>query len=151
MAHSLITLIPLLIQIEENFSRLYSNIAHIDGQYNPKLKTVAMVLSRQEKVHASNYSHLTHIYKAEDMIISQEIYEEIREVLIDFKKTIQREDFQNLTELLTFAIECEKKTGEILQNIGELDLPEKLKSFVDDLIKAEYNHAKSLQQFLPKD
>ncbi len=58
MSRQIFKLVDLLMQIEENFSRLYNNIACLDGTYAPQIKTAAKVLSRQEANHAQKYKEL---------------------------------------------------------------------------------------------
>jgi rubrerythrin len=155
MTKTLEHVIPILVQIEENFSRLYSNVASIDGQYNPQLKTAALVLARQEMEHADYYRKLLVTLGGTEISIGDVLYYRIKNVLEEFKKGIQRKNHDTIEELLLYAIGFENRNGDVLRAIknnvvadseGALQLIE----LMDDLIKAEELHAKTLENFLPK-
>ncbi len=148
-------ILPMLIQIEENFSRLYHNVATIDGQYNTQLKTAAMVLVRQEKEHADYYRGLLDQFKGSDITIDEGLYYNIKSVLSEFKKGIQRKNHDSIESLLRYAIGFENRNGDVLRAIrnnikGQDEASIQLISLIDNLIKAEAAHSKTLELFLPK-
>ncbi len=79
-------LIQMLRDVEMNFSRLYANVATIEGQYNPRLKTAAMVLSHQESDHAKAYDDMQKTLREKgDLRLSETFHEKARALLHDFR------------------------------------------------------------------
>ncbi len=148
-------LIPLLIQTEEAFSRLYNNIASIDGQYNPKVKTAASVLARQEGEHAKFYRS---IMESEEYDINVEVddsvFEHARRSLFDFKDSIMYEGHSSTDELLKYAIAYERTNEDVLRKIkGSLEKTEGNESLItlfNNLISAECQHSSTLEGFIKK-
>ena len=81
-------LMSILQEVEMNFSRLYKNVAIREGQYNPKLKTAASVLSRQEKEHADAYENrVSLLRKTGDLLLHAliEIEKDHSRTLLSFR------------------------------------------------------------------
>lgn len=153
MVRDIKEILPILIQIEEAFARLYHNVATIEGQYNPKLKSTALVLSRQEKDHAQYYNELSMKKEIlEGITVSEDFFQEIKKTLIIFKDTIHKSTFSTTNELLEFAIAYEKKNGYILRELSD-ELEKKsgyveLKALLAELLEAEERHSSTLEHFL---
>lgn len=148
MSKSLFQIIPLLIKIEENFSRLYSNVASIEGQYNPSLRSAALVLSRQERDHAQKYRDLQNSLNPKDLEVEDGVYNAILAQVNTFMHSMQKENFKEPSDFLHYAIMCEKKTGDLLRSIKLLQLTPEVDELIDELIVAEDSHSSALAQFL---
>jgi len=150
MSRHVYELVRLLMQIEENFSRMYNNIACLDGSYAPQIKTVAKVLSRQESNHAQKYNDLLTSANLAEIQISEEIFEKTMIMLKSFKRKIKLERMHDIGELLEYAVQFEKENAnaltEILQSLDEQESA--FKTLLEQLVKAEEEHIQMLSAFI---
>ncbi|MDQ2085060.1 ferritin family protein [Herbivorax sp. ANBcel31] len=141
----------LLIKLEDNFSNFYKNISVFSGKNISKIKTVALVLSREEKGHAQLYRDFLQKYQyLNEVIIEDRIYEKARDIVNEFKKTLQLDAFKNEKELIELAIYYEEKNSEVLKSILEIT-PESNVNLIELLtllIKIEDTHAENLKKFI---
>ncbi|TYQ16977.1 UNVERIFIED_CONTAM: hypothetical protein Cloal_3568 [Acetivibrio alkalicellulosi] len=141
----------LLMQLEDNFSNFYKNISIFNDEKVSRIKTVSLVLAKEEERHAEFYKDfLNKEQYLTTIIIEDKIYEKTKDILNDFKKTLKLNSFKNEKELIEFAIYYEEKNSEVLKTILEL-VPEKnihLIEMLTELIKIEDIHAKNLKNFI---
>ncbi len=146
-------LMSILQEVEMNFSRLYKNVAAREGQYDPKLKTAASVLSRQEKDHADAYAErVSALKKTGDLLLDAGYCEVAKKLLLDFKKEIQVREIGNVDELITFAVRYERLNaemlGKLLSEVGGQTNPE-IRQLLRALIDIKKEHSVILLSFKP--
>ncbi len=144
-------LIQMLRDVELNFSRLYANVAAIEGQYNPRLKTAAMVLSHQESDHAKAYDDMQkNLREKGDLRLSEVFHEKARVLLHDFRHGVATREMGNVNALIDFAVAYERQNAELLRALSESvdasQQPELLK-LINDLVDIEKEHSSTLLGF----
>ena len=142
MSTSLLNLIPSILQIEENLGRVYNNVANIQGQYNPRLKTAALVMNRQMKDHANYYRHLEKSLDPDQVLVDDQIISFMSDSLNTFKTRIKQLEIHDLEDFYDFATEVQKGSIEMMSLFKEQELPVRAQAILSELIaKQEQNMA----------
>ena len=154
MSRSIKDILTFLIQIELNFSKLYTMISVVDGQYSGKLKTIAAVLAREEASHYELYRELLEEGGFKDIKVEDEIFEVMRKNLDSFKNSISYSNIYTDVDLIQTAYDYELENGVILWTIyssikeGKNDEERSFVKLLEDLIKIEESHAANLKPFI---
>lgn len=154
MIRTLKDIIAVLMQIEMNFSKIYRNIAAVDGIYSRKLKSIAAVLAKEEEIHYGWYKNLLEDTNLVNIQLSDVVYEKANQNLKSFKSSILWSKVADEHEIIKAARDYELLNAETLWNIynivkeGEEDSSTSLLSFLEELIRIEEQHALNLKAFL---
>ncbi len=151
MASHLSVLFPVLQELELAFSQLYGEVAIIEGEHDPRLRSAAMVLSRQEREHARAYGdRLAALHAQGDPLVPSDRLEAARGLLSAFRREIRFRPVGNVDLLVEVAVRYERNNAALLirlaGEIGQDASPEAV-SLLLELAAVEKEHAAVLQSF----
>lgn len=157
MGYSIVDLLDNLIVIEQNTCRMYRYIASSDSSAANSLKTVAMVLAKEEERHIAFYQNIKkEVSLHKDIEIDFDIYDKASSLVLEFKKFIAKPQAKNAEELVQYALNMERENVALLLNVqGRLvrkpdDRDTMSYLALSDLITEEQKHINNLQVFANK-
>lgn len=151
MESHLSDLLPVLRELELAFAQLYGDVAVIEGAHDPRLRTAAQVLARQEKEHARAYEVRIEALRAQgDPVLPFDRIESARGLLALFRKEVRYRTVGNVDMLVEMAMRFERNNAALLVrmagDIGQEAAPEAV-ALLLELAGAEKAHASALQAF----
>ena len=151
MESHLSDLLPVLQELELVFAQLYGDVAVIEGEHNPRLRTAAQVLGRQEKEHARAFeARIAAIHAQDDPVVPAGRIESARSLLAAFRKEVRYRAVGNVDMLVEMAMRFERNYAALLLRlageIGQEADPEAV-ALLLELAGIEREHAAVLQAF----
>jgi hypothetical protein len=127
-------IIEKLILIEQDGTKIYTDIADKFKESNPMLSILAKAFAKEEARHAQYYVNLKKEIKNEEEIeIDFHIYDQVAKLLYEYRNRLMLPELKEVRELIKYSLEFERK------NIGLLlDIQGRLVTNPQDLSKARY-------------
>ncbi len=126
MGYSIIDILSKLIHVKENVIKEYDKIA-LSKEANLSIKTIALVLTKEEKRHVEGLNSLAIKLKDKELdVIEFDIYDKISNLLTQFQNTLILPKINNSKSFLHFALEYESRNLALMLDIqGRLVKKEK--------------------------
>lgn len=154
--YNICDVIEILILIEKDSKKMYSIIADKSQNYI-MLNAMAKTLANEEAKHIKFYENLKNNLKDEENIeIDVFLYDKVSKLLYEFRNNIIERKFQDVQELIKYALEFETENITLLLDIqGRLvlnlkDVYTESYEVISKLIKEEKEHEKELEAYLYK-
>lgn len=133
MGYNIFDVLDKLIILEEKAIKMYRQIA-ATKDISPSLKTVALVLAKEEEKHIESYSVLMENFKDKELDeIDFDIYDKVSSLLNEFQSRIVMPEASDVKSLLSFALELESQNLALL-----LDIQGRMVKYKDDVEKVSY-------------
>ena len=109
MGYNIFDILDKLIILEEKAIKMYRQIAKAKD-VSPSLKTVALVLAKEEEKHIESYNVLMENLKDKELDeIYFDIYDKVSSLLNEFQNRIVMPEASDVKSLLSFALELESQ------------------------------------------
>lgn len=155
--YTLDDIIEKLILIEQDAMKMYIRIADKAKNSNIMLNAMAKTLANDESKHTYYYESLKNDIKEEENIqIDVFLYDKVAKLLYEFRNNIIKREFEDVHELIKYALEFEKENIALLLYIqGRLviniqDASKASYRVISKLIEEEREHERELEVYLSK-
>ncbi len=145
---TLLKVIPIILQIEEKLVRIFNNVAAIQGQYNPQLRTAALVMSRQMKVHADFYSGIQENTDPESMLADDSVINFVSETLTAFRDSIQQEEIKDLESLYSFVLYMQQSSVDMIDQFLKEAIPDNAKVILTSFARNQDKNMATLKTYV---
>ena len=133
MGYNIFDILDKLIILEKKAIKMYRQIAKAKD-VSPSLKTVALVLAKEEEKHIESYNVLMENLKDKELDeIDFDIYDKVSSLLNEFQNRIVMPEASDVKSLLSFALELESQNLALL-----IDIQGRMVKYKDDVEKASY-------------
>lgn len=154
--YTICDVIEKLILIEKDSKKMYAGMADKSKKYI-MLNAMAKTLADEESKHINLYESLKIDLKDEENIeIDVFLYDKVAKLLHEFRSNMIEREFQDIQELVKYALEFEKKNIALLLDIqGKLvlnlqDTSKVSYIMISKLIEEEKKHEEELEVYLYK-
>ena len=133
MGYNIFDILDKLIILEKKAIKMNRQIAKAKD-VSPSLKTVALVLAKEEEKHIESYNVLMENLKDKELDeIDFDIYDKVSSLLNEFQNRIVMPEASDVKSLLSFALELESQNLALL-----IDIQGRMVKYKDDVEKASY-------------
>jgi len=152
--YTILDLLDKLIQVEKKAHAIYEEIAESE-KFSQSIKTMARVLSREEKRHVEKYRYIKEEIKdKEGLEIDFQMYDKVSKTLSIFTKRAVDTRMVSTDDLLQYALDFEKENLALVIRIQGILVrrleDEKTIAYrvLSELIREKNIHIKNIERFI---
>lgn len=154
MGYNIFDLLDKLVLIEKKAIDMYKQIAKTKNA-SSSLKTVALVLAKEEERHVESYNAIKQSLKGKELDeIDFDVYDKVSSLVNQFQSRIILPDTSDVKELLLFALEFESQNLALLLDIqgrmvkNKEDVERVSYKVLEGLLEDEKKHINNLKAFV---
>ncbi|MGY0373862.1 hypothetical protein [Clostridium sp. JNZ J1-5] len=153
MGYTILDLIDKFIEIEEKGFNIYNTILNMEHKDN-RVKSIAMVLAKEEERHIKYYKALKNQLKGNEEEIDFIAYDKASFLVNKYKESINVESFKESKEILLSALDLENQNLALLIDIQGRIVKSREDSqgvtykILSRIIKEEHKHIDNLKPFI---